>query len=104
MSTKTVLGWLALVVLALGSLSLPAAAAAAAPAAESAGTARALPKEECWSTPGGQWRVTCISGPRQYFTQCNMMRGQKINAGYDTRPCKWQTWDDWGAGYYFMFG
>ena len=58
---------------------------------------------ECWATPGGEWPWTCIVGPHRYFSQCNMMRTQKINQGYPTRSCSWMTWGSTSA-YYFYYG
>ncbi|RIQ37791.1 hypothetical protein [Jiangella rhizosphaerae] len=97
----------------LGALAAPmTTAASAGPAATAVASAHALDRDAtitpkgqtCWSTPGGIWRVTCIKGPHRYKTQCNMMRTQMINAGYETLACRWMTWGSWGTGWYFYYG
>ena len=82
-------------------------AAGAAFAGSKAGAASAgdvsVQGTECWATPGGEWPWTSIVGPHRYFSQCNMMRTQKINQGYPTRSCRWMTWNGQSA-YSFYYG
>jgi hypothetical protein len=102
LTRKTVFGGLAAVVLAAGGTAGAVMLAKPADAAEN--TQVVMAGDDCHVEPSGNpWQIVCLSGPRRYKSQCEMMRTQKINQGYGPYSCTWATYS-MATGWYFWYG
>ncbi|MBM7789751.1 hypothetical protein [Tenggerimyces flavus] len=87
--------------LCASTISLATGAQAAAPTGTTTAVRAAA---ECWSTPGGKWRVTCVSRDHGSGRDCDYARHQKRLAGIPSGACIHNTNMAWGPWFFYYKG